>query len=303
MSQSVFIWLSKKASAELKTLLENKHLYQHVNIHPTDVVKQALEQERNSNLNIALQKELLVKLPKEPFTLSDTLLTLIGRDPSDTRTQLTLIVGNVSLFCKTCDRREVFAPVWYRDVTNEIRKHSRQGGTPIMLPDDFQLFFLTYQCQKCLGNLEGFIVRRLGWTLALHGRSPIEQVEVPHYVPKPESLFYRDAILAHNSGKTLAALFYLRTFVEQFARRVTGLTGRLTGDEILDKYYELLPSGQKDYMPSLREWYDKVSEALHGARADAVLFESAKTAIDKHFEIRKVYEMPETSPEKESNPA
>src|SRR5258708_37986115 len=31
-------------------------------------------------------------------------------------------------------------------------------------------------------------------------------------------------------------LFYLRTFIEQFARRITGTQGKETGDVIMDKY-------------------------------------------------------------------
>jgi hypothetical protein len=128
-------------------------------------------------------------------------------------------------------------------------------------------------------------------------------VEVPPHLQKPESWLYRDAVIAFNSGKVLAALFYLRTLIEQFARRLTGLTGRATGEEILDAYYTILPSEHKDYMPSLREWYDKLSEALHSARQDAALFEAAKPAAEKHFEIRKVFNMPEPKPVEEAKPA
>jgi hypothetical protein len=122
----------------------------------------------------------------------------------------------------------------------------------------------------------------------------MEIVEIPPYISKPESGYFRDAVIAFNSGKVLAGLFYLRTFVEQFARRITGMAGRATGDEILDAYYKGLPSEHKDRMPSLREWYDKLSDALHSARADAVLFEAAKSAIEKHFQIRNVYDIPES---------
>jgi hypothetical protein len=121
-------------------------------------------------------------------------------------------------------------------------------------------------------------------------------VEVPAYVPGKESWLYRDAVIAFNSGKVLAALFYLRTFVEQFARRVTGLTGRATGEEILSEYYEILPAPTKDQMPSLREWYEKLSEALHSAREDSELFKAAKAEIERHFDIRRVFKMPEQRP-------
>jgi len=155
---------------------------------------------------------------------------------------------------------------------------------------------MVYQCQRCFGKPEGFLVRRELWILGLHGRSPIELVEVPAYIPKAESWLHRDAVIAFNSGKILAGLFYLRTFIEQFARRVTGLTGRVTGDEIMDAYYKGLPAPNKDQMPSLREWYDKLSEALHSAKQDVALFETAKAQIEKHFDMRRVFEISEKSP-------
>lgn len=191
-------------------------------------------------------------------------------------------------------------PVWYTDIGNEIRVNMLSGALKkIDLPAGFQTFFLVYQCQRCLGTPEVFLVRRDMWSISLHGRSPMERVEVPNYIPQVESKFYRDALIAFNTGKTLAALFYLRTLIEQFARRLTRTEGKATGDEILDAYAKTLPNAHKEYMPSLRKWYDKLSEALHTATEDTLLFVDAKTDIEKHFEIRRVFKMPEIIPVKE----
>src|SRR5262249_47468291 len=140
-------------------------------------------------------------------------------------------------------------------------------------------------------------VDRQRWTLSLHGRSPIENVEVPVFIPKEEYRFYRDALVAYQSGKTLAGLFYLRTFLEQFARRQTGLTERSSGDEIMQAYNQTLAPDLSSRMPSLREWYDKLSAALHEARENAALFENAIVEINQHFDIRRVYKIPEKSKE------
>lgn len=123
-----------------------------------------------------------------------------------------------------------------------------------------------------------------------------KQATTKHDQETPSPVGIYRAVIAFNSGKILAALFYLRTFIEQFARRVTGLTGKVTGDEILDDYYKSLPAPTRDEMPSLREWYDKLSDALHSAREDAPLFETAKTQIEKHFDIRRVFNIPEKMP-------
>ncbi len=290
---AVLALLSIKASEELKNLLENKHLYQGVNINPSEYVKQQMERE-----SIILKESLRIwsvsELPKIPFTLVQQ---QINRGGAQAAPALALILPHPGLYCEKCKRREAFAPVWYTDVSSEIRQQIAQGlSKQIQPPAGFQMFFLVYQCQHCLGRLEGFLVRREGWNLGLHGRSPIELVEVPAYVPAKESWLYRDAVIAFNSGKVLAALFYLRTFVEQFARRVTGLTGRATGEEILSEYYKTLPAPTKDQMPSLRGWYDKLSEALHSAREDSELFKAAKTEIDSHFDIRRVFKMSEQKP-------
>ncbi len=289
-TQAVLTLLGLKASQELKSLLENKHLYQHVTINAGEILKQQIEAENQTNLKIYLGKWATEELPKMRFMLTN----------QPVKDALTLALPNASLFCRYCQRREAFAPIWSADVGSPIV----HGGRQIALPDGFQIFFLVYQCQRCFGRPEGFLVRREVWILGLHGRSPIELAEVPAYVPKVESWLYRDAVIAFNSGKIPAGLFYLRSFIEQFARRVTGLTGRVTGDEIMDAYYKALPAPNKDQMPSFREWYDKLSKVLHSVTQDVGLFETAKAQIEKHFDMRRVFEISEKSPApEETKPA
>lgn len=280
--------MGAEASKELKNLLENKHLYQHVIINVGVILKAQIDAEEQANFKAYVVKWSAQELPKLRFVVF----------PQQVQDALTLVPPNVSLFCRHCARREAFAPIWTADLPGPVI----YGGRQITLPDGFQMFFLVYQCQRCFGKPEGFLVRRETWSLGLSGRSPMELVEIPNYIPKAESFFYRDAVIAFNSGKILAALFYLRVFVEQFARHITGLTGRVTGDEIMDAYYKTLPTPNKDQMPSLRDWYDKLSECLHAARQDAALFETAKVQIEKHFDMRRVFEIPERLPE-ESKPA
>ncbi len=107
-----------------------------------------------------------------------------------------------------------------------------------------QLFFIAYQCQHCHSAPEGFLLRRNGWRFSLDGRSPMEVTEVPRFIPKKEQNLYRDVLVARHGGKNLAAVFYLRTFIEQFARRITGIgiRDRRSGDEIMDEYARILPA-------------------------------------------------------------
>src|SRR5208283_722192 len=166
----------------------------------------------------------LQQIPAQ-FTLSSANQFIVERT-GDKILVLLLIPVNAKLFCEKCNRREVFRPIWYRDATNDLRKPVHEDAPTLDLPGMFQLFFLVYQCQSCQGLPEALLVRRQGWQLSLHGRSPIEHIEVPAYIPKPEGHWFRDAMIALHGGKTLAALFYLRTFLEQFARRQTQLSGR-----------------------------------------------------------------------------
>lgn len=288
----VIMWLTKKAKDELKALLETKHLYQKVDVDPNAYAVKVVTR-IHPNFQAGFSSWMVHELPKKQFVLEPH-LNAAAKIAAQIKPGISLILPHLSLFCKFCERREAFAPVWHTELIGGIRAGIAAGTVnQIALPDDLQVFSLVYQCQRCLSTPESFLVRRAEWILTLHGRSPMEQVEVPNYVPKSESHLYRDAVIAFNSGKTLAALFYLRTFIEQFARRITGLKGRKTGDEILDAYYKTLPEKQAGHLPSLREWYDKLSEAVHSASEDAALFEAAKPAIEEHFDFRRLFKIEE----------
>ena len=44
-------------------------------------------------------------------------------------------------------------------------------------------------------------------------------------------------------------------------------------------------------MPSLADWYDKLSAAIHTATEDVALFESAREKIEEHVDIRRVHKL------------
>jgi hypothetical protein len=287
-------WVSTQATQELKKLLEEKHLYQKFTIDPTEVVKK-LSKPLTNPLKAKFTIWVHSALPKEKFSVFLHQVSPVPRGSTAPQTtpQLWITLPHPSLYCnsKGCKRRETFTPIWFTEVSQAMS--TTVIPKQVTLPDGFQMFTLVYQCQRCLGTPEAFLVRRDKWTFYLEGRSPIERVEVPKFVPEKEEDYYSDAIVAFNSGKVLAALFYLRTFVEQFARRITGKMGRATGEEILDAYYETLPVNRRSDMPSLREWYEKLSVPLHAGKNDAEVFTKAKEAIDKHFDIRRVFGMDE----------
>ena len=286
--------LNTTIAQQLKILLETKHLYQSVSIDPlphAERLKDGIEEGEKkifaSELALFVRSAQLTASPQPIFT----------QEGSTQSPVLTLLIGNVKTFCDKCSARETFIPIWHVELSNSIRQQSTVYHHIAPPPDDFQLFVLTYQCQACKSAPVAFLVRRTGWRLYLDGRSPIEHIEVPAFIPQHERKWFRDAIIAFNTGKIPAALYYLRTFIEQFARRRTGLKGRATGEELMDAYGDTLPSPPRDQMPSLRHWYDKLSETVHEPDDDeklSPLFEEARAEIERHFDFRRIYKIPES---------
>lgn len=285
--------ISREAGKKLKVLLEEKHIYRHVVMDAKTLISAWAAKATPMGV-IAEEGE----FEKHHFTLGDRQVEFLERGVPQASPALTLIIENPKLFCIGCGEREVFRPVWYQDVINELRKpRAYSSATDAKnFGDGFQLFYITFQCQRCLAKPEGFIVRREGWKLSLHGRSPMEHVDVPKYIPKPERDHFRDALIAVHGGKTLAGLFYLRMFMELFARRATGETGRCYGDELMEAYYKILPPAHRDTLPNFKEWYGKLSEPMHTGKSDEVLFEEAREAIDRHFDMRRLFKIPEAPP-------
>jgi hypothetical protein len=129
----------------------------------------------------------------------------------------------------------------------------------------------------------------------LVGRDPLETIEVPDALPKEYRKHFSDAIIAHNAGQTLAGLFLLRTFIEQYWLSLTLVPrsrgARIAGDELGQAYNKTLPDGFKSRFPSLSEIFGRLSAALHSADADAVLFDSTATGITEHFDARRVFKL------------
>jgi hypothetical protein len=299
-------------AGQLRLLLETKHLYQKVSLQPDELLAELTPPTPGvgpfghiGENEIETFQRLASSFVSEKLTVSDTFLY------ADRKPVRCLVATNVKLFCATCEGKEVFRPIWFEDVTNQIRllyHQQKVAVTPsfkLSFWASFQHIVLVYQCQRCEGKPEAFLLRRDDMDLYLEGRSPIEHVEIHSSLPKKEGKWFRDAVVGHQSGKTLAGLFYLRTFIEQFARRMTGMLDiKVTGDVILSAYSETLPEKVRDSAPSLKNWYEKLSEAIHGAKEDAALFDSAKEKIEEHFEFRRLYKLdPDILPEKKSDEA
>jgi len=288
----------------LRELLEGRHLYQGVSIEVSDI-KATVKSRLINPAGDSAGYDVGVAYRLARFVVDVRPSSGPAEDGPAARNETIILfsrLSNLKLYCHQCKEREAFAPIWTADPTfeshGEAVKRALNVGRPAQRSVSgfpVQFLILLYQCQICHSDPAVFLVRvnRKSWTLSIHGRSPMENVEVPAYIPKEEQRFYRDALIAQQTGKILAGVFYLRTFLEQFARRQTGLVGRSTGEEIMAAYNVTLPPTLVGQMPSLREWYDKLSAAVHEAREDDAVFDEAMGQINQHFDIRRVHRLPD----------
>jgi hypothetical protein len=289
-----------------KMLLEEKHLYQSVSIDLGEAARSTASRlasvrgedaggYESENENAASLAHALVQFSESRWICSQSTeyRVMYRRDSYAKAWPFTIPMAR--LFCQTCRRREPFNVVKADDYLYEgLEKPPTTSIDELALlpsrPTD-QAFVVSLLCQGCQKIPEVLLIRRFAAKnrLVLSGRTPIAAVELPAYIKGPEEQFYEGAIVAFQTGRTLAAAFYLRTFIEQFARRVSALEGRLAGDEIMEAYASKIPQELRSVMPSLRDWYAKLSEDIHAARGDKSLFTAALDGINRHFDMRRAF--------------
>jgi len=191
----------------------------------------------------------------------------------------------IETFCPRCKRRLPFNPMDY-----PLREQGRDS------PDE-QWFHLPYECQGCKGEPVRFLVRRSKDKLTLCGRDPMESVHVPSEIPNVLGDRFGAAIVAMQSGQTLAAIFLLRVFVEQYWHRNAAVAEalskdpRLSGDKKGEAYKGTLPEDFKQRFPTLCEVYSELSAAMHGADESALIFETNLSRITEHFQALKLFKI------------
>lgn len=199
-------------------------------------------------------------------------------------TPLEFELPTINTFCNECQDRPPFNPAPESSFWARWQEHD-------------EAFLLGYQCQQCKGQPVRFLVCREGLKLRLAGRYPLEVLPTPKVLPKSVSKYFSNALIAHHAGQTLAGLFLLRVFIEQFWRTVpavkelVALQPKATGDEQGAAYQTTLPQDFNSRFPSLKEVYGKLSAALHTADENAALFDDSCAKIEKHFEARRLFEV------------
>lgn len=192
---------------------------------------------------------------------------------------------NIKIYCEECDRVEPHNPA----DGNQIIPLGDVSYTVKYNPPH-QWYWFGYLCQSCQNIPTVFLIQRIGTRLTFSGRSPMESVQIPAFIPKETRKHYASAIVSHQAGYTLAGIFYLRTFIEQTARAVVGkIKDNGTGDELMDAYMMTVPLPVRDGFPSLRKIYGELSADIHSAAGDAKLFEKCVEQINEHFDAKRLY--------------
>lgn len=286
---------SELVTQAIRLLLEQKHLYQSAVIEISGVVAQAIPPVSGGQTE-ALRSQAKLRFAGRwatttPHAPALRYVVVDSAAASEAPSQYSVRVPDIKAFCSACDRDEPFNCVSTTSVMQSIEQIN--GATITPGSPSVQVFALSYLCQSCKVMPEVFMIRRTGPKLTLCGRAPMAAVQLPAALPKKGAGKYvSDAIVAHQSGQTLAALFLLRVFVEQWLREF-GAPDGAKADACLDWYAGLLPTEFSQRFPSLATIYSNLSGAIHSAQASTEIYQQALKDLVRHFDARRVYELPE----------
>jgi hypothetical protein len=267
---SIESWSEKcgeKISEALKLLLETKHLYQYVRLSLRETVAEIVPD--NSQYS-PIRQNAFASIEGRWYAVkpnSNPNMPPLGVRESGAR-HLNFRAPRVRMFCGKC---------------NGVEPHDCANAY-----SDGPSFFLVYNClSNCGDGRVTFLVEREKFiafdNLRLSGRSPIERIATPASIPSFLARYYEEAVIAFSCGYVRMAILGLRTVIEQWARAVTGITAKIDGSELFNRYSSLLPTPFSSMYPSLGALYSDLSADVHGAIGDPILFERARDEIDRHF--------------------
>ncbi len=288
--------LEEEVISKTKHLLEEKHLYQSVRLELSEVNKAIFqyngedleektwrshhrptisrEQRIDQVRNVLKQK--IQEAIKRPWKFETENAVRRRMIFADGELQISVPLPTVRTRCNRCHTTSPH---------DTGCKYAIEDVRELTFDEGAGLYSFPYQCQSCKGEPLIFMVRREDLKLQLVGRSQFEEVDVPKSIPKEEQQFYSDAVIAFNTGRILAALFYLRTLIEQYMRRVLTVTGKLSGDELGNRYAELLDAEFPRSFSSLKRVYNELSERIHAVDENEDQFKKSKADIEKHCDL------------------
>ncbi len=293
------VGIAESITDAIQQLLEDKHLYQNLDVNYPEFRElfeeyvlpelrgsfPTFDQEEEIQEDYELGKFIKWRIidpndPKSPGSLVNpeeiqTIIRFIYFEPPTVRT-----------FCAHCKNKQPFNFMSGFEVLDSYRENVVNNDSSIT-----QVFIFMYQCQQCKELPEVFMVRRKNLKLTLSGRSPMETVEVPNFLPKNQHKFFSDSTVAFNSGQVLAAIFLLRTFIEQYVRPVNSKPRSRDIDAIFNDYSDALDIRIKEHSPSLKKVYEILSEDMHSATGSENVFLQARAEIIEHFDAKRLYKI------------
>jgi len=301
--------LNEKISNSFRILLEEKHLYQSVKIEKPDILdiiekndwsnfgfmqnfgifeiakfKMAIKQSDNKIASLDLNKffnSIWVLRTFSKFDNLEQMEDIFNID--DVNVHISL--PTIKIKCNKCNS---VTPPHNPGIDNkqmeinhlDLTSYNEKKKTTI------QVFSIPYQCQSCKKEPIIFQIYRTDKKLTLSGRSQFEKVDIPNYIPTDEQNYYSDAVIAFNSGRILAALFYLRVLIEHYMRRVTqNMNNKITGEDLGDQYSKLIDEEFPNKFTSLKKVYEELSIKIHSFDEDTNKFSESLQDIEKHFDI------------------
>lgn len=319
----------------IKELLEQKHLYQNININLEDIKEEISKVigirhpvlsdigrfPKQETLNFNAQQPLVAIVNnivtscwrfgyKAPLDIEEVIGKELDEVVKNDNKVINIPLPDINIVCRKCKNEPLphnpgykgqqkflanadYEPNNLKEVSQLNSKNIFKGPEFIeryISPNMVQIFFFPYQCQRCKGEPVIFMVRRQGLKLQLVGRSHFEEVVIPVFFPSEESHYYKNAVIAHNTGNPLAGILYLRTFIEQYMRRINNQEGvKITGDELGKEYAKRLPNDFPNRFKGLKKIYDELSVPLHEGKEDYEQFKISKNDILKHFDALRLF--------------
>jgi hypothetical protein len=275
-------YYARHATDALRTLLEERHLYQTVEVETSKSAWAAFLAEGGTLVSFSLgNKDFSGWAELDWYSAGTATRDHVPGAPQATDLNNIRVVftpPTIKVYCSLCARLE---PHNFQEAT-VCGESALEPGRPAE-----QTFAFSYECQSCKGAPAIFLVRRRGTKLTLCGRAPMEEIEVASHVPKNVRSYFRKAVVAAHCGHALGAIAYLRVCIEQFVRELTGLPEERDLETVFDAYHKVLDPVVRDRCPSLNATYADLSEWLHAADESEPHFEAAAKHVDEHFRGRE----------------
>ncbi|MAO65425.1 MAG: hypothetical protein CL666_10535 [Balneola sp.] len=278
--------LKSRIESCFKKLLEKKHLYQNVKVIDDNFLKSIKAKCDLFSANIKYEEALKII---EEFKL----MSWEALDPSSVKSQrlgyddvgrFSFKLNSIKSTCGNCAESGPMNLLRTDDALKGVRRFIDKK-----VPEFKSVFTFTFHCQSCRNGLEVFQAQRDKDKITLTGRSPMEIVNIPNFIPNDFNNYFTGAIIAYNSGQVLPALFMLRVFIEQYCR--SDIDENLDkADSVIQKYAEGLPVDFKSQYPSLYSIYGDLSSAIHSANESEKIFLNCKERIEVHFDGKRIYD-------------